>query len=311
MKTARILAALGVAAALTFAAAPAHAAAPALPAGEGLLAASCTDAYPAAEIFRVDPATGVSSAIGTGDADFLCNYQGAWDATTSTYYGTIWDNAASELVTWDLTTGEATKIGDILDGDEPLHPYSLVISLGGAAYFNVDDDLYSLDLTTGAATFLGQLDGITDEAYGFSVDPSTGDLYLLQEDGELFLIDPIAVTATYVATWAFSTEGTNTWGLAIDSAGTAWVVEYPGDENYTALWSTPLATFGVDPLLSGNIVDAATGEDFTGWWVALVPAAAQPALAATGFDATPIAAAGGMLALAGLALVASRRRRVA
>ncbi|MDO7881295.1 hypothetical protein [Antiquaquibacter soli] len=311
MKTARILAALGVAAALTFAAAPAHAAAPALPAGESLLAASCTEDYPAAEVFRVDPATGVSTAIGTGSFDFVCSYQGAWDRTTSTYYGSVWDSGTSELVTWNLETGVPTKVADILVGDAPVNPYALVIDLEGNAYFNSGVNLYSLDLATGAATLLGPLAALTDDGYGFSVDPSTGDLYLLQENGDLFLVDPVAVTATYVASWTFSTEGTNTWGLAIDSAGTAWVVEYPGDDNYTALWSTPLATFGVDPQLSGNIVDAATGEDFSGWWVALVPAAAPPALAATGFDATPIAVAGGMLALAGLVLVASRRRRAA
>lgn len=310
MKTTRVIAAIGVAAALTFVASPAHAA-PTLPEGEWLLAASCDSDLPAAEVFHVDPATGTSTAIGTGDTDFVCSYQGAWDVTTSTYYGVIWDDSTAELVTWDLTTGDATKVGDILAGDTAVFPYSFVIGLDGKAYFNEYDDLYSLDLATGSATFLGELDGITDDAYGFAVDPRTGLLYLLQENGDLFQIDPVAVTATYVASWTFSTVGTNSWGLAIDSAGTAWVVEFPGEDNYTALWSTPLATFGVDPVLSGNLVDGATGESFSGWWVALIFPAPAPQLAATGFDATPIAVAGGMLALAGLVLVASRRRRAA
>jgi LPXTG-motif cell wall-anchored protein len=193
----------------------------------------------------------------------------------------------------------------------------MVIGLDGKAYFNYYDQLYSLDLLTAKATLLGTLDAVESPAYGFSVDPTTGKLYLLAESGELFVIDPVAVTATLVGTWPVSEGAQYSYGISIDHAGTAWVVEYPGEESYSALWSTPLATFGVDPQRSGNILSA-EGDDPTMWWVALTYAAApapapapEPVLAATGFDAAPLALGGLLLAAAGIVLVGRRSRRAA
>lgn len=305
--------------ALTFglvaAAAPAHAAPPALPDGERLVAASCQyPPYADVTLFEVDSATGASTALASDTVnENFCGYQGAWDRVTGAFYFTTWDSPESVLLSWNPVTGVITEIGVVLDEDVALNPYALVIDLEGNAYFNYSSNLYSLDLETAEATLLGELTAVTTSGWGFSVDPVTGELYLLEQDGDLFLVDIDAVTATYVASWPLSDDADFAYGLAIDSAGTAWVVESPGaDDNYSALWSTPLASFGDTVERSGNIVDAATGVGFSGWWVSLIPAAVAPPapqLAATGVNATPaIAAAAAVLGLGGILLLARRRR---
>lgn len=294
-------------------AAPAHAAPPALPDGDQLVASTCNNDFPDLTLLDVNPATGASTELASTE-DGYCGYQGAWDRVTESFYFIAWDSSISVLLSYDPATGDVTQIGDVVDGATNPNPYALVIDLDGNAYFNWGTELYSIDLTSGEAADLGELAALDGFGYGFSVDPTTGALYLLQEDGELFLIDPLTVTATPVATWTFSATGNFTWGLAIDRAGTAWVVESPGvDDAYSALYSTPLATFGAAPEFSGNLL--ASEASYDGWWVALIPGdepapapAPAPQLAATGIDATPMIAIAGMLGLAGLVLVASRRR---
>ena len=296
---------------------PAHAAPPALPDGDHLVTASCRTGD--VTFHTVDAQTGTATEVGTPNEGYKCAYQGAWDVTTQTFFATIADEGGSQLVVFDTTTGALTKIGDIVDAaDEAVDAYSMVIGLDGKAYINDYNELYSLDLVTAKATLLGTLDAVDSSAYGFSVDPTTGLFYLLEQTGDLLLVDPLTVTATPVATWPISPEAEASYGISIDHAGTAWVVEFPGDASYSALWSTPLATFGVDPQLSGNILTA-EGSDPTMWWVALTytPAApvpvpaAEPALAATGFDAAPLAFGGLFLAAAGAVLVGRRSRRTA
>ncbi len=297
------LAITGLSVALLAVSAPANAAGPALPSGDTLVAASCLTDTPAV-LFEVNSTTGVSTGDGPGNAGYECAYQAAWDESTSTLYGTIWDTN-SVLVRWNTVSGALTEIAPIIDGVTPVGVDTMVIGLDGVAYVLEDAELYELDLSTGAATDLGLLAALTDDAYAFSVDPATGDLYLLAENGDLFTVDPVTVTATYVATWTFSAAGSNTWGLAIDRAGTAWVVEAPGASAYSALYSTPLATFGVAPVSSGDIVDGATGTGFDGWWVTLIDTPVR--LANTGVDVTPIAATGVLLGLVGAALMMRRR----
>lgn len=296
---------------------PAQAAAPALPAGDQLVTLSCNEDD--VSFHTVDAQTGAVTAVGAPNEGYNCAYQGAWDVTTQTFFAVIEDSATARLVVIDTTTGALTEIGEITtDDDDPVNVYAMVIGLDGKAYVNAYNELYSVDLLTGQATLLGTLDGVTNSAYGFSVDPTTGSLYLLQESGELLLIDPVAVTATLVGTWPVPEE-LDSYGLSIDHAGTAWVVIYPGEDSYSALWSTPLATFGVDPQLSGDIVTA-EGYDPTQWWVALVYKAApapapapapEPALAATGLDVAPLALGGLLLAAAGAVMVGRRSRRTA
>ncbi|MDH6180374.1 LPXTG-motif cell wall-anchored protein [Microbacteriaceae bacterium SG_E_30_P1] len=313
MKSTRIVLVAALSLGLVALAAPAHAAPPALPAGEHLVATTCdSETFPDLGLFEVDAATGTSTQLASADGAY-CGYQGGWDRVTHKFYFTTWDASFSVLHSYDPATNSVTTIGDITAGDEAPNVYSLVVSLDGKGYFVEYDDLYSIDLTTGAATYLGDLE-FEDSAWGFAVDPTSGLLYLLTEGGELYTVDPAAVTATGVANWSFSEGASYTYGLAIDSNGTAWVVEYPGDEAYSALWSTPLATFGTTVELSGNITIGETGDDYEGWWVAIIgepaPAPApEPVLAATGVDVTPFAAGGLLLLAAGGVLLARRSRQ--
>lgn len=316
-KTPAALLLAGITTALLAVALPAQAAPPALPAGDHLVAASCGEddtAYELATFIGIDTATGASTPVGAGNPGFGCSYQQAWDPTTGTLYGVIYDSNMN-LVTWDYTTGVVTDIGELHDSvtDAPVYPGAIFIDLDGKAYGIAGSALFSIDLATAAATDLGSLAGVDAFIYGAAVDPTTGLAYALEESGDLLLIDPLAVTSTFVATWPTATNFS--YGLAIDHAGTAWVVENPGtDGAYSALWSTPLATFGVDPQLSGNILDA-DGDDPVTWWATIIyppaPVAPAPALAATGFDAAPLALGGILLAAAGAALVTRRSRRIA
>lgn len=319
MKATRtILASITLAVGLTAVALPAAAAPPALPDGDRLVNASCDGS--AVTLYGVDSATGVATAVGPETADMSCAYNTSWNVVTQTLYGYVYDSSYAELVSFDLATGAATVIGEMVDPDENgIDVFTMAIDLDGEAWAVGGWDgsgfaLYDVNLGTGVVTLLGAVAGLDDDAYGFAVDPRTGLLYLLESDGELLLIDPVALTATSVASWNFSDLGIFTYGLAIDNAGTAWVVEYPGDDAYSALWSTPLATFGVDPQLSGNIVDGATGLDYVSWWISVVwgvtPPPPGPALPATGLDATPVAIGGLLLLAAGGVLVARRSRRI-
>ncbi len=285
---------------------PAHAAPPALPPGDQLVAASCDDEYGTSTFIKIDAATGASTPVGAGNPGYECAYQQAWDATTNTLYGMIYDSN-SVLVKWDYTTGVLTEIGAFFDTDNAtaIYPDSIVIALNGSAYAIEGLDLYQVNLSTATVTLLGAIAGADSSIYGAAVDPSTGLIYGLEQSGDLLLIDPVALTGTPAGTWPISTDWS--YGLAIDRAGTAWVVESPGDGTYSALWSTPLATFGVAPQLSGNIVDA-DGDDPITWWATIIYPPV-PALADTGFDAAPLALGGFLLAVLGVVLVTRRSRR--
>lgn len=301
-----VIAALSAALVLT--ATPAHAAPPPLPAGDQLIAMSCVSGQPL-DLFVVDAASGASTKIASTGAD-ECGYAAAWNAQDARLY--FYEYWANELVAYDPATATFAVVGPVVDSvDASIVLTAFTIDPDGNAYgIGPAGELYTVDLATGVVTELGTLADLDLYTYGFSADPVTGALYALSESGTLYEIDPVAVTATSVATWPFPSDGSATWGLTIDSLGTAWVVQNPGEAGeYTALWSTPLATFGDTTELSGNLLDTATGTDFDGWWVAVMPAIYPPQLANTGLDAAPLVAGGlGLLALGALGVAAAARR---
>lgn len=310
LRRAGVIAALTAVLALT--ATPALAAPPPVPSGDQLVAMSCFNEAPL-DLFVVDPASGASTEIASTGAQG-CGYAAAWDPQTARLYISEYWNG--DLLAYDPATATFSTVGPVVDsGDTLIDVYAFAIDPDGNAYgIDPAGDLYSIDLTTGLATLLGTLVDLDLYTYGFSADPVTGTLYALSESGTLYEIDPDLVTATAVDTWPFPGDGGDAWGLAIDSAGTAWVVQNPGEDGeYAALWSTPLATFGDTTELSGNLVDSATGTTFDGWWVAVMPAIYPPQLANTGVDAAPLVAGGvGLLALGALGVaIAARPSRTA
>lgn len=298
----------GLSAALVLTATPAHAAPPPVPAGDQLVAMSCFNDAPL-DLFVVDAASGGSTKIASTGAEG-CGYSAAWNAQDSRLY--ILEYVNNDLLVYNPATAAFATVGPIVDSlDVSVDLYAFTVDPDGNGY-GIDSagDLYSIDLTSGLATLLGALVDLDLPTYGFAADPVTGTLYALSESGVLYEIDPDLVTANPLGAWPFPGDGDDTWGLAIDSSGTAWVVQNPGEgDEYTALWSTPLATFGDTTELSGNLIDAATGASFDGWWVAVMPAIYPPQLANTGLDATPFVAGGvGLLVLGALGVAAAARR---
>ena len=297
-----------VTAALALTASPALAAPPPVPSGDQLVAMSCFSDAPL-DLFVVDPATGTSTEIASAGFDG-CGYAAAWDTQTIRRYGV--EYYTGDLLAYDPATARFATVGAIADsGGGRIDTYDFAIDPDGNAFgIDADGNLSSIDLATGLATLLGDLVDLDLYTYGFSADPVTGTLYALSESGTLYEIDPDLVTATAVDTWPFPGDGDDAWGLAIDSAGTAWVVQNPGeDDAYAGLWSTPLATFGDTTEFCCNLVDPATGVAYDGWWVAVMPAIYPPQLANTGVDAAPLVAGGlGLLAVGALVVVAAARR---
>lgn len=301
-----VIAALSAALVLT--ATPAHAAPPPVPSGDQLVAMSCFNEG-ALDLFVVDAASGASTKIANTGANG-CGYSAAWNAQDSLLY--IYEYWENDLVAYNPATATFAIVGPVVDSlDASIVLTAFTVDPDGNAYgIGPAGELYTVDLATGVVTELGTLADLDLYTYGFSADPVTGTLYALSESGILYEIDPVAITATSVATWPFPGDGSAAWGLTIDSSGTAWVVQNPGEAGeYTALWSTPLATFGDTTELSGNLIDTATGTDFAGWWVAVMPAIYPPQLANTGLDATPLIAGGlGLLALGALGVAGAARR---
>lgn len=290
-------------------AAPANAAPPALPAGDALYTVDCSSAT--LQFYTLDSATASATPIGTGNAEAFCGWDMAWDPTTDTAYTYVQNNDnTTELYSADLVTGGSTLVGEITFNDDNLYVESLAIGLDGVAYVASEGSLYVLDLSTGALALAGVVDGLPSESYGASVDPSTGDLYFLHEGGDLFLVDPTALTATLVGHFDFEAPTFATYGLAIDSAGVAWVMTYAGSVGN--LWSATLADFGGTEEFSGVVTNSVTDEAFYTFSLLLVPGepapAPAPALADTGFDSAPLLAGGILLAGLGALLVARGRR---
>lgn len=313
----RALPAVGLAVVLAAvaAAAPAHAAPPALPAGDALYTIECDSTFEPLQLFSLDAQTAIATPVGAGLAtsEEYCSYDPAWDPTTGAAYGLLSVFSTEYtlgLVRYDLATGVPTLIGPVVDGsDTRVTEGSLTIGLDGTAYYlTYDFDLYTMDLATGVVTSVGTVSGLDDDVWALATDPVSGEVYGLQQDGVLFLLDTVGATATSVGTVQFP-DGVDYWyGLTIDSAGTAWLMSYPSNDEGadSGLWSTPLASPG--PVEFSGIL-ATTDTDFYSFvlfstWGGSEP---QPQLAATGLDVAPLAAGAALLALLGALLVVRRR----
>lgn len=227
---------------------------PALPDGWVMYAADCNDYE--GQLYSIDVATGVATAIGEGNTGVPCPYQGHYDPKTGNTYlpGAINGGIEYYTATVNVETGVITKLPGATDtvdgaltGDADGNMYFITPTGGGTGV-----DVTKVDPITGDP-IPGSVVSITFAAnynhYAFAYNPTDGKFYTLDWDNNEFLtIDPTAATVTRTGVFIDTTktiDGTpNPYSLAIDSNGIAWVQ----DDRYQ------------DPGLSLAAVDLATGE---------------------------------------------------
>jgi len=122
--------------------------------------------------------TGVVTTIGFSSSGYLTWTGLACDKSTGIMYASASDVTISKLYTIDLTTGEATLIGDTgiaalidiaIDGDGDGDMYGYCI---------VSDASYMIDKDTGAGTYLGSIGFDAHYAQGMAWDPENDIIYL-------------------------------------------------------------------------------------------------------------------------------------
>ncbi len=157
-----------------------------------------------ANLFTMDPSTGVPTLVDPGAAGFGTIIQDlAFDAA-----GVLYGNDNDQLYTIDLTTGVATATSGLFHGgtlvDISMNTIAVDPTTDTLYGVSWDDlELFTIDTTTGAATSLGLLSGL-DAAIDFT-DPSglafdsTGALYVStgSQVGDIYALD---ITDLTVAT---------------------------------------------------------------------------------------------------------------
>ena len=301
---------------LTLGALPAAAAGNAISPGDSLYTIACDGDYPIFQLFSVESTTAVSTPIGTGAGEptMACAGQAAYNPATGVSYYIQWQEETA-LAIIDVATGASTTVDRFYwdNGEFPeyITPDAMAIGGDGAAYVIDAGSLYSLDLETAYVDYIGAPGGL--DIYSFAWDSVTDAFYVITTDWDVYEIDVTDGTTTFVGTLGFTGDGLyGVYSLQFDKAGTLWIeldVDYEVWEGGSStLWSATFATLDA-PVLSGYFTD----DPFYTQSLLIIPG--QPKLAATGADtasALPWALGGvALLALGGLALVATARRRAA
>jgi hypothetical protein len=292
------LASLGALAILGFTASPALAVGgPSLPSQDKLFVIECDNTETPLQLFGVDPVAGVATEIGSGDgAETYCGFQGAQMPGTDWFY---FFNYSSILQRVDLTTGANETIGAFtLNGSPYFNANSLTVGPDGTAYVLAYDDLFTVDVSTAALTYLSSpnfYDEYSGYPYGFAYDYVTEKFYVVEDgDGALYELVPATgdkVKLTYNGDY-------NVYSIAFDSEGNLWA---NGDGNFVNKMA--LADFGNSAAWQGS---ADLGFFSESIWVSPVFAAKE--LPDTGIDATVAVGLAVAFGVAGVTLVAVRRR---
>ena len=311
-----VLAATGAAALILIGASPAAAAGSSIDPGDSLYAIDCDDTvYNDWQLMKVEPSTAASTPIGDGSGStsedfFACAGQPAYNSSTGKSYYIQWqydtDPQQYFLASIDLATGDSTTIGEFfyIDGEFPTYPYveSMAIGLDGSAYAFSQGFLWSVDLSSGELT---PIDESLSNTYAFAVDPTTGIFYAIDSSNNRYSVSSDG-SYIYLDTVTLPAE-TTIYSLQIDGGGRFWIeVDDSNLDSDAGLWSFAPAD-AATPTYSGEFID----DPYYTEALLIVPGAA---LAATGADfggVAPLAAGGAALALAGVALLALRRRRAA
>jgi sugar lactone lactonase YvrE len=192
------------------------------------------------QLYRVDPATGAVTLVGSTSANGLTTPGGlAWGG--SQMY--VIDLEGGELFTLDLNTGTPTLIGG--SGISGWQGLAARPSDGALFAVHQSGNLYSISATTGAATLIGEMGTGIRSALVFD---GAGTLWTVEfSTGALGTVNTATGTVTAGATTISGLQG-----LTFSAGGTAYAVNTTTDSLYTINLSTVAAT----------LVGAMTGTQF-------------------------------------------------
>ena len=308
----------------------AQAAAPVdLPAGQDLYAIDCEDFGP--QLWRIAP-SGAATPVGdayltaTGDA---CAAGGQRNPVTGVSYFIYYPGGPeTQLATVELTTGAVGIVGT-LTGDTD-GAWQFFITNAGTAYItsNNADSLYTIDLGTAVTTFVATIGPDVPDTVAYN--PVNDTIYGIDRDDviNVYTLDRLTGVMTntgLTGTWPTATclgGGTNEIrpdALVFDAAGFGWV---QSDSCNSVVMSVDLSD--ASAVIGGELFDAtgtiyptAPNDFYSETFIigpapaaAVVPAAVNPALAATGVDTDAVVILAGASALAVLlgATLMMRRR---
>lgn len=192
------------------------------------------------KLYRVDPATGAVTLVGSTNTNGLATPAGlAWGG--SQMY--VIDLADGDLFTLDLNTGSPTLIGT--SGILGWQGLAARPSDGALFAVNQNNNLYSISATTGAATLIGATGIVLPTALAFD---GAGTLWTVGfTTGALGTVNTATGAVTVGATTISGLQG-----LTFSADGTAYAVSTNTDSLYTIDLTTG----------SSTLVGAMTGTGF-------------------------------------------------
>ncbi len=200
-------------------------------------------------LFTIDPVSLTVTTIGSLGVESGEYGDLAYDETT----GTMWWVAGRDdnsLYTIDLTTGEATLVGE--HGIDDL--FALGTVYGGLYGQDTAGDIYELDTTTGAPTYFG-----SNTVYpgGFDWNPDTQQMILLEAggSGSIYSVDDTGVT-TLLASPGYVNDN----DIAYDGDRSLyWAADWSGNlYQYDGSWNRTTVLSGIGDVAALEYVPSAT-----------------------------------------------------
>ena len=181
------------------------------------------------QLIRIDPATGIGTAVGVRMSRDVWVGGLAYDSVTDVLYAVTLSFGGTrgvELLTIDRNTGVEILLGATGTANNSLQSLGIDSSVTPAKLFAAGTMLYELDRSTGVATlvsggnFTGTVWGMASEAPSAAVDP-VPDIKANGSDGSVTPTDTLLVT---VALDPGSRSGANAdWWVAANVLGTSTI----------------------------------------------------------------------------------------